>query len=291
LQELRCDFVAARDAAVLRGIKTLAKINDQPASAFWIRVGPVVASTPASSATRSTTTSVTPSGPKTGSASTTAPASTVGSVSTKEQIRRFVAKMKEMNPEWDGETKHVAERGKIVELKFSSIGVTNISAVVEVRGLRSLICRGFSTMSSPFSDLSPLKGLSLNELDCTLTRVKDLSPLQGMPLRLLRCNATNIEDLTPLAGMKLVTFGCNYSAVTDLTPLRGMPLEELSFLGTRVSDISSLKGMPLRQLIYDFAAERDAAILRSLKTLETVNGLPVKEFWKRVKAGEAPQPK
>ncbi|MBI5685208.1 MAG: SUMF1/EgtB/PvdO family nonheme iron enzyme [Verrucomicrobia bacterium] len=43
LQELRCDFVPARDAAVLRGIKTLAKINDMAAGMFWIRVGPIAA--------------------------------------------------------------------------------------------------------------------------------------------------------------------------------------------------------------------------------------------------------
>jgi len=39
----------------------------------------------------------------------------------------------------------------------------------------------------------------------------------------------------------------------------------------------------------DFIPERDAEILRSIKTLETINGLPAAEFWKRVEAGEAPQ--
>lgn len=39
LQELKCDFVAERDTALLRGIKTLAKINDLPAAAFLARVG------------------------------------------------------------------------------------------------------------------------------------------------------------------------------------------------------------------------------------------------------------
>ncbi|MCX6911096.1 MAG: hypothetical protein NTY01_24055 [Verrucomicrobia bacterium] len=31
--------------------------------------------------------------------------------------------------------------------------------------------------------------------------------------------------------------------------------------------------------------------LRSIKTLETINSLPVAEFWKRVEAGESPQAK
>ena len=42
-------------------------------------------------------------------------------------------------------------------------------------------------------------------------------------------------------------------------------------------------------VICDFVPERDTEILRSIKTLQDINGVPVKEFWKRVKAGEAPQ--
>jgi len=37
LRELHCDFVLARDGPVLRGIPTLAKINDVPVAAFWKR--------------------------------------------------------------------------------------------------------------------------------------------------------------------------------------------------------------------------------------------------------------
>jgi hypothetical protein len=59
-----------------------------------------------------------------------------------------------------------------------------------------------------------------------------------------------------------------------------------------VTDFSPLKEMPhLRALTCDFKMDRDAAILRSVKTLETINRIPVKEFWKRVDAGEIPQAK
>jgi hypothetical protein len=51
-----------------------------------------------------------------------------------------------------------------------------------------------------------------------------------------------------------------------------------------VSDLSPLKGMPLKDLRCDFKAERDAKVLRSITTLETINGKPVKEFWKEVDA-------
>ncbi len=38
LQDLGCDFVPARDTAILRSIKTLRRINDLPAAQFWKRV-------------------------------------------------------------------------------------------------------------------------------------------------------------------------------------------------------------------------------------------------------------
>jgi len=40
--------------------------------------------------------------------------------------------------------------------------------------------------------------------------------------------------------------------------------------------------MPLKELWCDFQPERDAEILRSIKTLETINGKPAAEFWKEV---------
>jgi hypothetical protein len=42
--------------------------------------------------------------------------------------------------------------------------------------------------------------------------------------------------------------------------------------------------MPLTEVRCNFKAERDAAILRSIKTLETINGEPAKDFWKEVDA-------
>jgi hypothetical protein len=40
--------------------------------------------------------------------------------------------------------------------------------------------------------------------------------------------------------------------------------------------------MPLAELWCDFRRERDAAVVRSLTTLHTINGKPVKDFWKDV---------
>ncbi len=61
-----------------------------------------------------------------------------------------------------------------------------------------------------------------------------------------------------------------------------MNLKELNFESTPVSDLSPLKGMPLGALRLDFQPERDTEILRSIKTLEEINGKPVATFWKEV---------
>jgi hypothetical protein len=42
--------------------------------------------------------------------------------------------------------------------------------------------------------------------------------------------------------------------------------------------------MPLTELGCDFKPERDAALLRSLKTLQKINDKPAAEFWKQVDA-------
>ena len=60
-----------------------------------------------------------------------------------------------------------------------------------------------------------------------------------------------------------------------------MSLTYLSCDRTKVTDLSLLKDMPLKFLCCDFKSERDAAILRSIKTLETINDRPAPEFWKR----------
>ena len=42
--------------------------------------------------------------------------------------------------------------------------------------------------------------------------------------------------------------------------------------------------MPLKSLSCDFKPERDAEILRSVKSLESINGKPAADFWKAVDA-------
>jgi hypothetical protein len=72
--------------------------------------------------------------------------------------------------------------------------------------------------------------------------------------------------------------------VTSLSALKELRLTALDCEGVHLKDLSPLKRMPLKELRCDFEPERDAEILRSIKTLESINGKPVKEFWKEVDA-------
>ena len=51
-----------------------------------------------------------------------------------------------------------------------------------------------------------------------------------------------------------------------------MPLRVLDCSKTRVTDFSPLKDLPIRNLYCDFTPARDAALPRSIKTLEVLNG-------------------
>ncbi len=194
---------------------------------------------------------------------------------------------------------------KGMKLTILRCGRTRVSDLSPLKGmpLTELDCG-----STPVSDLSPLKGMPLTALACGATRVSDLSPLKGMPLtelniqaksvtdlsplagmrlRSLNFNETQVTDLSPLKGMPLTVLHCGYTKVTDLSPLAGMPLTYLDYRSTQVSDVAPLKGLPLQAIECHFKPERDAAILRSIKTLERINNKPAAQFWKEVDAKAA----
>jgi hypothetical protein len=57
----------------------------------------------------------------------------------------------------------------------------------------------------------------------------------------------------------LVSLACGATGVTDLTPLKGMPLRSIA--------------CPIRR-------QQDRDLLRSLKTLQRINGKSAVQFWK-----------
>ena len=97
-------------------------------------------------------------------------------------------------------------------------------------------------------DLSPLKGLMLQELELSGNPVRELRHLKGMPLRSLFLENTRVETLRDLSDAKLIVLTLNNSPVKSLTGLEGQPLEDLYAVGTRVTEVSPLRSSNLRQL-------------------------------------------
>ena len=83
-----------------------------------------------------------------------------------------------------------------------------------------------------------------------------------MKLTLLAIGGTKVSDLSPLKG--------NAADVPELSAARKSPTCRRS------------RDMPLKNLSCDFKPERDTELLRSIKTLETINDKPAAEFWKEV---------
>jgi hypothetical protein len=54
--------------------------------------------------------------------------------------------------------------------------------------------------------------------------------------------------------------------------------------GTKVADLTPLRGIPLKQLWCDINLAREAAFLRSAKTLEMINGKSAAPFWAELDA-------
>jgi tRNA A-37 threonylcarbamoyl transferase component Bud32 len=228
----------------------------------------------------------------------------VAALPAEEQVKAGAVKLKDLNPGFDGKVKPTVEDGVVTSLEVVTDDVTDISPVRALPGLKILVCRGSAGGKGRLSDLSPLRGLPLTQLDCTDTKASNLSPLEGMPLANLYFRNTRVDDLSPLTGMKLGSLDCGGTRVTSLAPLRGMPLTYLSCRNTPVDDLSPLKRLPqlrslecqgtpapdlsqlkgtsLTALNCDFNPELDAEVLRSIGTLEQINGKPAKEFWNEV---------
>lgn len=200
-----------------------------------------------------------------------------------QQLARTIARLKELNPRFDGRVACTIQGNVVTGLSFSTVGVTDISPVAALKGLKQLaIAPTVQNAEGDLGDLSPLSGLPLVALWCHGNPIASLEPLKGMPLTLLSCGGTRVASLKPLAAMKLSVVACNDSLVADLAPLAGMPLTTLWCDRTRVADLSPLEGMPLTEIRCDFQKERDGEILASLTKLAKINDTPAFAFWARV---------
>src|SRR5262249_47824817 len=92
----------------------------------------------------------------------------------------------------------------------------------------------------------PLEVLTLGS-----TPVSDLSPLRGMPLTDVELNDTPVSDLSPLEGMRLTFLAVSGSRVPDLSPVKGMPLTKLSLTFRPERDAEIVRSLTTLQFIND----------------------------------------
>jgi type 1 glutamine amidotransferase len=205
-----------------------------------------------------------------------------------QQVARVVAKLKELNPNFDGKQTHKIEGGAVTELAISTVGLRNLAPVSALKQLKKLtIAPWAANQKGVLADLSPLRELSLAWLYCQNNPVSDLAPLKGLPLTVLGCGGTQVSDLSPLAGMKLTVLSVNDTAVSDLAPLAAMPLTVLWCNNTSVTDFSPLGSSPLQELRCDFQPQRDAGVLRGIPTLRKINDQPAAALLKQTAVSTA----
>ena len=102
----------------------------------------------------------------------------MAALSAAEQVKAVAARLKELNPGFDGAVVPTIENGVVRELAFNTDDVTDLSPVRVLSRLRALKCSGFGDRNSPLTDLSPLSGLPLRTLVLAKGELFDLSPLQ-----------------------------------------------------------------------------------------------------------------
>jgi serine/threonine protein kinase len=192
----------------------------------------------------------------------------VADLPAEKQIEAVERRLRELNPEFRGKVDFEIRNGKVRRLAFLTDWVTDISPVRALKGLESLDCGGSTPRKGRLTDLTPLRGLRLNHLQCWDSQVSDLEPLRGMPLERLNCQRTKVDSLSPLEGMKLIFLTIQETSVSDLSPLRGMPLKWLDLYRARgIEDLLPLVGMPLEYLNVTGLVVDDLRPVSSLKNL------------------------
>jgi hypothetical protein len=187
-----------------------------------------------------------------------------------EQVEAVRKELMRRNPKFDGVVEPTFEKDAVISLKLSTLHVMDISPVRALTGLRTLESGNSSRDRGVLADLSPLKGMALERLNCAGTRVSDLSPLKGMKLKVLLAMNTDVSDLTPLQGMPLKHLDLHGARkVTNLQPLEGMPLEYLNLSYLSVRDLSLLADMTsLRQVVLSGMPVSDLTPLQGLRLRE-----------------------
>jgi len=201
------------------------------------------------------------------------------------------AAIKAANPGYNGKGQFKISGGRIVDAKLMSTGITDLSPLKGM-SLESLNIGGNDGVTS----LSPLAGMtSLTDLGMYHCGVASLEPLRGLKItRLDICGRCPVTNISPLKGMPINTLWLA-PGVSDLTPLIGMPLRDLGLYGDKISDLTPLTGMKLEKFQFNPASiTRGIEVIRTMSSLKRIgvgknwpSGLvSPTDFWRKYDAGE-----
>ncbi len=187
----------------------------------------------------------------------------VGKLPVTEQGAAVVKKLKELNPNFDGEAQHKIHGEHLTEFDFHADHVTDISPLRALPHLTHVASICSPGVRGKLADLLPLAGLKLDYFNCCDTSVADLSPLRGAPLTQVLCGNTPVSSLEPLRGMRLKLLWCYRTQISDLAPLQGMPLRNLSIHNNpALKDLSPLRGTGIETLAVSSTSVSDLSPLQ-----------------------------
>ncbi len=204
-----------------------------------------------------------------------------------EQISYVLAKLKELNPGFDGKAQRIGLReSAVAEFYIFTDEVADIRPVSAFRELKTFYAVGREQMGKgKLTDISPLAGLGLGVLflhgNPNLQNFEVVKGMRG--LLQLEAGETKIDSVDGLpTSLKYLTV--SRSAVRDLTPLRKMTrLDTFNCLGCAVESLEPLSKLPVEVLYCDYQPKRDEAVLRRMPRLFTVNHVELEAFLKSPK--------
>ncbi len=187
------------------------------------------------------------------------------------------SKLLDLNPGLDAMavTFNADEAGRVVQVRIDSASVKDLRPLAALADVRAIIFQ----RNPPLTDLSPLRGLPLHELQVNGALVKDLGPLLGMPLNKLGLARTKVAELTWLKGLPLNDLNLEGTRIRDIGALRAMPLRDLNLNDTDVADIGPLNGMALERLALARTRVQDLRVLRGMPLVALdLGGTDIKDW-------------
>src|SRR5262249_17290673 len=128
---------------------------------------------------------------------------TVTALPAEQQGGAVAEKLKALNPDFDGIYQSRVENGFVVDFQVATDLITDLTPVRGLKQLRVLRCQPavWGASTGRLASLEVVRGLPLTALHCGGNpALSDLTPVAGMKLTELDIHRTSIADLSPVRG-------------------------------------------------------------------------------------------